>query len=600
MPEPLQILLVLEVDGHIDVNRVVAHLGGAPVPARQVLRLSDFGFHRPQGFTPRDQLDWAALASGLYALTTELRSRIDAARPSGPVEVIVVGLAPLAVFYAVGTHLDLRTEAVTVVNERRNEPGTWDVLRLTTSDTSSPSFFAGLPPSMRDVSESTGRAVVFVSTQHSSEQVPREALRAAVRGSGGEVGGIVPLVTGEPRSLDGATVGGCFRQLVDAFRDVASAYPHRAGLFIAVAGPASLALAAGVATNPHQHEAPATTIQVGEHVAGRYISALTLPLSLGTTPTIPSDPADVLARETVFRSFRAGFDRLREHIELQDVAIPQGLDPRSESLDPLRAEILNTLSGLSIGNGPEGDAFELQVLQGRLKVGHGLLHALVGVTLPALESLGQLLTLHELVHDHQGISSNNYRGIGRSGVVLEEADFWADAFALLTAGTHFVRQHGPAGERGVAQAMVALIDAHIAAMRAFDRMELGGRPGEMPERRVRRYLIWYLQRARAATMRRSTDLRPLFCARLAVELAPLRGRLDPRGDKIAVEPTAETVFTFALGGLVRRVAALPQNFDPAALLREVVSGADVAVQARMDFVVSEHRDVLVPWAARNG
>ena len=592
MPDPLHMVVLLEVDGNVDEARVLA-LAEGPYRQRAILRLSDFGYRRPPGFTPRDQLDWPALASALHALTSALRSRIDAASGAGRVEVYVAGLAPLAAFYALGTQLDLRTEDVIVANQRKQEPGTWDLLRLAPSPGAS-DFFADPAVSSREVSESTGRPVVFISTQVAPEKVPRDALRALVKSAGADVAAIVPLVTVAPRVLDSSSTGACAFQLDVAFRDIAAAFPHRGGL--TVAGPASLALFAGVATNPHQHLGPGTTIQLGEYAGGPYVTALTLPLAAGSAPVIPSDSASVLARGEAFRSFRAGVDVLRAHLTLPDIVVPAGLDPRAGRQDEVRQRVLAGLKSLQLGDQPEGDQFELRLLHGKMVVGHGLLHALVELDRSTLESLGQLFTLHEVVHDHQGISSNNYRGIGRSGVVLEEADFWADAFALSTSVAHYVKRNGAVGEERVAKATVSFIDAHLAAMRAFDLMELGARPAEMPERRVRRYLIWYLQRARAATLRTPADARLLFDARVAVELAPLRGRLDGRGDKIAVEPTPDCLLAFSVGGLVGRVPALPQNFDPSALLREVLAGDDAAVHSRMDYVVDQHRALLAPWA----
>lgn len=81
------------------------------------------------------------------------------------------------------------------------------------------------------------------------------------------------------------------------------------------------------------------------------------------------------------------------------------------------------------------------------------------------------------------------------------------------------------------------IDAALSGIEAFDRAEQGDHLGRLYERRLRRYLIWHLQRARALSLQNVEQAWQMLEKRLIVELAPLDGYLDERFDKLVQSPS---------------------------------------------------------------
>jgi hypothetical protein len=585
---PVQIIVLLDVDQAVDLDAVLAHVPDRRSD-RHILRLTAFGYERPDGEAAptRDRLDWPSLLEALHRLA----ERIERHRPADgtPPALYVAGFAPLSVFFALGTLLDTRTSHVTAINGRRDQ-AVQDVLPLIPSEGT---FFR--PPTNADPSapqEASGRVALFVSVSTPNRETPREAIRAAVEQDGDRLAGTVAFLAGGP--LDASNVGAALRQLTEHLTNVAAAWPARSGLTVFLAGPAPIALAAGLALNRNQFTGGGATIQLTEFVGGRYLPVGRLPFALRREPPIPDDPASQLARRKVFDAFKRGIASLKDRLAPEHVRVPAGFDTRPGERDTLAKLVLQKLRELPLGEEPEGDAFWLSTTQRRLTVGHGLLHGLVGLDGRILERLGQLFVLHELVHDPQHITSNDYLGIGRAGIVLEDIDFWADAFALSTVIEHLVARGGTVAAENCRELLVDAIDAHIGAMRAFDRMEQGDVLAVLPERRLRRYLIWYLQRARATTVRTPDDIRQLLDTRLFVEIAPLRGRLDARHDKITTQALPDAELFVALGGRLLRLQRGP-GFIPADAVDAVRNFNEQTLHQLMDRAVTGGRALLAPW-----
>jgi len=580
-----QIILLLDVDAPADEEGVLSH-----VPHerrhRHVLRLTDLGWHRQPGVS-RDQLHWAALALAVARMSDRVRGLLPP--DGGRVEVWVGGHAPLSVFAAVGASLDSRTMHVWSV-QRRKYTGEWDVLNLVSSAAGDPILVpGGCRP--QEPSDSTGRVAVFLSTQ--VPQPPREAIRSAIVAKGDDLAGIASLAT-SPATVQADNIGVIVRQVHELLVDLSATWPHRTGLSLFLAGPASLALATGLALNPNIFYADGRTVELTEYVAGAYTSALSLPLAGPRLIDVPTDADAQLRRRGAFDALVRGIIDLQRHLQRNDVFVPKGLTPAGIPEGELAERLLQRLRRLAIPTNPANDAFEVDTLGDELRISHGLLQALVDLPPEIQVRLGQLFTLHELLHVDQGLGSHNYQGIGRSGVVLEEVDFWADAAAIGAATLHHIARNGPAALP--ARVLIDFIDAHIAAMRAFDRMEQGSETLRvMPERRLRRYLIWFVQRARAAAVRATDDVRQLLNGRLLVELAPLRGHLDDRYDKIVDSPTQDTSLTVALDGGVRRFPALPGAFVPAGLVAAVREFRSHELERAASYVVREGSSVLTAW-----
>ena len=588
MPHPTQFLILLDVDKAVDGDAVSALLPDQR-SARHVLTVTHFGLQRRAG-VPRDQLDWRRITAALAGLHDQLRALWPEA---GDVQVYVAGFAPLSVFFALGALLDSRAARVVAMQVDRHEAGVWHPLPLLADGSGVEVLEArGLPD---EGAESTGHVGVFVSAL--GGQVPKSPIRDAVQAHGDDLAGVASLA-GPKVQVDRANVAGVVHQLQQFFVRVTASYPHRTGATVFLAGPSSLALAAGLAVNPHQYTGDGHSIELTEYVGGSYVRVFRLPLEVAPDTSIPDDAESMLKRHRAFGHFKRGVQALQEHLELGTVFMPSGFGGSAECSQGIAERAFASLCALGLPEEPQGDAFEVDPLSGTLTVGPGLLHPLADLDPDVLARLGQLFTLHEVVHVDQGIESHNYRGIGRSGVVLEDVDFWADAFAVGTAALHEVARNGDAGADRCGDILVAHVDAHISAMRAFDQMEQGAQVLRvLPERRLRRYLIWFLQRARARAVRAPEHIRALLDDRLFVELAPLRGRLDQRYDKIVESALQITTLSFAIGGRARRVAPLPENFTPSLLVDAVRSFDDGAIDRAVRFVVNENRDHLVPWLA---
>lgn len=577
----MQLMVVLDVDAAVDTEAARRMLPEPSTPDR-TLRVTEFGYERAES---RAEIDWARLLGAIHRLcdsVLRLRSATGV-----PLEVVVTGLAPLSAFFALGSFLDSRTLKVTALN-KRGVDGTWDALSL--AGTPGDRFFD--PPANNDPArpqQASGRVVLFASTQ--APVPPVEVIRPAVERAGERLAGIVVLTTPAPVALDNATMGPCMSELIRALADLAAAWPARSGLAVVLAGPAQLALAAGLAVNSNVYLAGSGTIELVEHVGGSYEPVGRLPLPATSAPPVPTDDDSRKARSLIFTRLREGVLVLKSELRPEHVRVPAGLVDGAQARADLADAVVRSLGDLVLGDEPQGDEFWLSVLHRRLEFGHGLLQGLLLVEESVLPTLGQLFVLHELVHDPQWITSNTYRGIGRAGFAIEEIDYWADAFAIAVA---FEVNLAKSDGRSPSAILGALIHAHVGAMRAFDRMEQGEVIGTLSERRLRRYLIWAVQGARAATITSPDHARLLLDHRVCAEVAPIRGRLDQRDDKIVLEvrPGAE-LFVTSAGRLVRMPAS--PGFSPADLVHAVRTFDLQSVVDSMHRVVDQGRSVLATW-----
>jgi hypothetical protein len=213
---------------------------------------------------------------------------------------------------------------------------------------------------------------------------------------------------------------------------------------------------------------------------------------------------------------------------------------------------------------------------------------------PLIAVLTARLTLvHEVHHHRQNLESTNYAGIGRAGVVLEDVDARADRVAAGCIARWLIRR---AGAEAVDHRQLALnvIEAVLAGIEIFDHIEQGTTLQRLYERRLRRYLAWHMQLARTKTVRTLPDFEMLLREHLLVELAPLNGALDARGDKIVTTPQPETHLAINLGGRLARAHRSP-SFDPTAILAAVRSFDRAAIQQNVTAVRDAHQALLLPW-----
>ncbi|WP_141619318.1 SAVED domain-containing protein [Myxococcus sp. AB036A] len=140
----------------------------------------------------------------------------------------------------------------------------------------------------------------------------------------------------------------------------------------------------------------------------------------------------------------------------------------------------------------------------------------------------RLFLIHEAFHVRQGgLTSYNYRGIGWVGLVLEAADYDADAVGLEVALAWRKAMHGGAvAGVGELKTLEAIIWNSLEMLRVFEPE----RPvRDLAERRLRRYLIWLFHVCRLSVLAASAPERAARgeLDRVTVELVGLPSFRDP-------------------------------------------------------------------------
>ena len=574
--KPAQVLFILDIVADNPVSRedVEAHLPDQR-SERHVLTLSQFGA-RP---TLRGiGIDFPGCADALARMVAEARRKL--AGDDRPVRYYVAGRAPLPVFAHLGMELSSWAD-VTLINQRKDL--SWDVLPLQGRPAAGEERFFKIVKGidLDEPSEADGRVAIFISTGYTPQ---RTEIHAFLKAYNSSIAGFIEVSAGQnvTAMLDVHNVAQAMSELANIFEKLPNDYPRRKGIALFIAGPATLAYMAGRAINVH----PIQDVWVPNFESGAYHFAASLPWKGRARPRVSEEAEDELARK-----------RLLEAIVGRVQAVQKSL--KSEHLPPaLGAEeatrFLARLSSIQISKEPQGSAFELNTVEGTMVFGKGLLEALRA--LPELDRgrVGQCLFLHELFHFDQNLHSATYAGVGRAGVALEEVDYWADAMTVATLASWEIRRSGEEGKENAREILVAAVDAVLAGIEAFDRFEQGERVERLHERRLRRYLIWHLQRVRALSISRAEDIRELLGKRLMVELAPLRGHLDERFDKVVDAPQEDAELFVVLEGKLLRSRHVTHS--PTAILEAVRTFNRKLLGEAMRSVREQHLAVLVPWS----
>ncbi len=581
---PVQLLLVLDVDKSPPLDVVESLLP----PARLRLatrRLSECGAPVVRRFPPdRAPIDWSGLAQATERLAEWART--EASVDGRAVECYVAGHAPLATFVHLGLALSAWAGSLAIANPRKE--GSWVLapLQLPGGGDPGPYFEAEAVHGLASApSELDGCVAIFVS----AGPLPlRDEVRAALHEQGECLGALVEFRRPSPQDLDGVSTPRVAAQLASAFSQLPGLYPHASSFAFFVAGPAQLAFAVGRAINPQMFK----KVWVADLAQGVYDLGLSLPWVGRSSPSIPQSAGEVLARREVLDRINQGLQRLKDHLHEDDLPpseFPLTTTARARLLTDLRAIPRVELAS------SDTEPFRLSVLQGRLVLSDGLLEALRALDAEAQSLVGQQLVLHEVFHLSQGLRSADYHGVGRAGFVLEEIDFWADAFALGALSALAVRDGGAAAQREVARVTSGLIDVALNGVASFDRLEQGSQLTLLAERRLRRYLLWSLQRARASTLRSPAHLWQLFSDRVVIEIAPLDSYLDARFDKIVRRGiSGHSELLLSLRAQLVREPNTP-SLDPATLV-DAVRRFDLAtLQTAMEYVIERHASWLTPW-----
>lgn len=573
--EPVQVLFILDV---ISDNPVSIVDGEAHLPDRRserhVLTLSQFGA-RPmlRGLG----IDFLGCADALARMVVEARQRLP--KDGRQVRYYVAGRAALPVFAHLGMELSAWAD-VTLINQRKEH--LWDVLPLQGKPAagSEPFFKIVKGIDLEEPSEADGRVVVFISTGCTPQ---RAEIHAFLKANNSSIAGFIEVSAGHNRIaiIDADNAAQVMNELATIFAKLPNDYPRRKGLALFIAGPATLAYMAGRAINVH----PIQDVWVPNFEAGTYHFAASLPWKGRARPRVRDGAEDELDRKRLLESIVAGIQILQRTLRSEHFPPSLGAEEATKFLERLQS--------IQIGKEPQGSDFELNTVEGTMVFGKGLLEALR--TLPDADRgrVGKSLFLHELFHFDQNLHAATYAGVGRAGVALEEVDYWADAMTVATLATWEIRRSGEEGKEKACTILVAAVDAVLRGIEAFDRFEQGERMDRLPERRLRRYLIWHMQRVRALAATRAEDIWELLGKRLIVELAPLRGHLDERFDKVVDAPQEDAELFVVLEGRLLRSRNVTHS--PTAIIEATRKFDRKLLGEAMRSVREQHLAALVPW-----
>jgi hypothetical protein len=300
---------------------------------------------------------------------------------------------------------------------------------------------------------------------------------------------------------------------------------------------------------------------------------------------------DILERAKVLDEMKKGIANVQATIQEQD--LPDFMDSNS------RRDFIANIQKVQLPNASEGESFELHVLKGRMVLGHGLLDALRPQNPQTIRRIAALLFLHEIYHFDQNLHTANFRNVGRAGVALEEIDFWADTVAVCALTHRDMRRTDDGSEDVTDNYLAANVTGVLSGIEAFDRFEQGERIHRLAERRLRRYLIWHLQLARARTNPQTgIAVQEMLTDRLIVELGPLVGPPDSRYEKVVSHPLSTTELHVVLG---RKLFRFPPNayINPEKIIECVRSFDRKGLEESMDYVVVEHHQDFAPRKTRS-
>ena len=171
----------------------------------------------------------------------------------------------------------------------------------------------------------------------------------------------------------------------------------------------------------------------------------------------------------------------------------------------------------------------------KFAIGNAILTGIAQLSPDYQAALTRLFVLHEVIHLRQNITSDNYFGIGRAGIVLEQVDYAADARSLLALCSVERHHAGIRGEASIATFARTHMEAALEGIAVFDRMEHGDFIADLYERRLRRYLTWAFQINRLNSGLDGSAVERVIADRPIVEIKPTVNRLDLRSDVIVQE-----------------------------------------------------------------
>jgi len=155
-------------------------------------------------------------------------------------------------------------------------------------------------------------------------------------------------------------------------------------------------------------------------------------------------------------------------------------------------------------------------------------------TLEKIKQAFRLFIFHESAHFSLGLSSFQASGIGRFPRVLEEADFYADVWALIHEYGYTLHNAGVKSVQDTPSFFSSLIELALETFWAFDANVDMSRP---QIRRVNRYLLWYFMYSQLKLVEYS-GVEDVF------EALTVKPIIDLRGPATKGDPIGRTEYIF--------------------------------------------------------
>jgi hypothetical protein len=578
----LQILIVVDVYPGVSEQDLKAMLP-AEREDRKILRLSEFGAPILEPPPKTTAVDWTAMGIAIEDVAKHVHELQDA--HTGPTILYVGGKGPLSVFVHLGYLFTKSIQKVEVFNLPYGS-GTWERFSMDapTASLYIPNLFddrSGIP---KENGLSTGRVGIFIDTAGRPDDTT--PFQNFLQDQKEPIADLVRLCRKDKLTVDHLNIGAIVRELAQFMSEIPAYWPHRSGLALFTAVPSQVAFAIGRAMSPNVMR---NDVWLTEHRNGKYEFVYSLPFEPPVEPELPKTAEAILARQNVLHEVLAALKDLQNNLHVDHV--PEGLLRKDE-----RQAFVEAVKGMDLVlDCVEEQPFQVRRLQKRCQLGAGILQAIVGMKREEQRDFAKLVLLHEFVHDWQNLKSTNHSLVGLAGFVLEQVDYWADAFAVHTL-VNMDLDFNKRKQQNVGACVQHWIGMVLKGIEAFDRMEQRGpRMKHLTERRLRRYLLWDLQFARAMTLQNSADANEMLRSALAVELAPVAGWLNSkRHEKVLKHALKETELFISVDGRLLRARELP-GYSVEELVEAVRKYEHARVHEVMYAVVDGNRDKLARW-----
>lgn len=508
-PRTRSVILRYETDQAIPPNAAQAALPEETVRS-EFAHLSFQPWGSLQAVRPQDAQGWVQAFAANDRFADELNAA--EARYGDSLPVHLFGRAPLALMVHLGHRLTRRR---LFLYQEDKATGRW-VPEFDSADSASEEPFfqiEGLPATRQG---GQGHVALTVEVTHSCDA----AIQAfqARHGSGLLATVRLKVASGESHAAVGypAQVARAVKEFLGALDAIHRNLEGAASVLLALACPASMAVALGTVINPNTH--PPVVIhqyieQSRDYIPVHVIQSQRRRLRPELTREQVLEAGEVLEKVTQIHGDLLGW--LKEPAQKRLLKLLGGdhlLRSRVKATPSVQVEPLYRHLG-DEWTFPAGLLLGFKQLLQRLG------------SQEDWEECVRLLFIHEAFHVQQGgPTSYSYSGSGRTGWVLEAVDYDADALAVQAALDYRRTRHAGLVQReGAARTASHIVWNALESVRVFEPE----RPVvNLSERRLRRYLIWLFHACRLHVLSRNGDREPSF-ERPFVEIAGLPTFPDP-------------------------------------------------------------------------